>query len=289
MKIPLWQVDAFTDRVFAGNPAAVCALEAWLPDETLAAIAAENNLSETAFLVKEPAGSFTQDAKEPASSFTQGAKEPTSWRVRWFTPAAEVDLCGHATLASGHVVLARLDPAAAAVTFASRSGPLTVARTPEGLLAMTFPRRAAKRCPVPQGLARALGREPLETLAARDLLAVLGSEAEVRALAPDAAALAAMSELPGLGLIVTAPAATPGLDFVSRFFAPKVGVPEDPVTGSSHCTLIPYWAKRLGKARLEAAQLSRRGGRLSCEDQPEAETVRIAGRVAEYLEGSITL
>lgn len=265
MRIPLWQVDAFTDRVFSGNPAAVCLLEAWLPDEILAAIAAENNLAETAFLVREPEG----------------------WRIRWFTPAVEVDLCGHATLASGHVSLTHLDPGARSITFASRSGPLTVAREPDGRLTMTFPRRPAKRCPVPPPLVRALGDEPLETLTSRDLLAVLASEAEVRALAPDARAFAAMEELPGLGVIVTAPAATPGLDFVSRFFAPKVGVPEDPVTGSAHCTLVPYWAKRLGKPRLEAAQLSKRGGRLSCEDRPESETVGIAGRAVEYLEGRI--
>jgi PhzF family phenazine biosynthesis protein len=265
VKIPLWQVDAFTDRVFSGNPAAVCLLDAWLPDETLAAIAAENNLAETAFLVHEPEG----------------------WRIRWFTPAVEVDLCGHATLASGHVLLSRIDPGAPSVTFASRSGPLTVAREADGRLAMTFPRRPAKRCPVPPPLARALGGEPIETLTSRDLLAVLGSEAEVRALAPAARAFAAMEELPGLGVIVTAPAATPGLDFVSRFFAPKVGVPEDPVTGSAHCTLIPYWAKRLGKARLEAAQLSKRGGRLSCEDRPDEEAVGIAGRAVPFLEGFI--
>ena len=260
MKIPLWQVDAFTDRVFSGNPAAVCLLESWLPDETLAAIAAENNLAETAFLVKEPEG----------------------WRIRWFTPAVEVDLCGHATLASGHVYLTRLAPGAREVVFASRSGPLAVAREADGRLAMTFPRRPAKRCPVPAPLVRALGQEPLETLTSRDLLAVVGSEAEVRAFA-------AMAELPGLGLIVTAPAATPGLDFVSRFFAPKVGVPEDPVTGSAHSTLVPYWAKRLGRTRLEAAQLSRRGGRLSCEDRPEAEKVGIAGTAVEYLEGTIAI
>lgn len=267
MRIPLWQVDAFTDRVFSGNPAAVCLLEGWLPDETLAAIAAENNLAETAFLVKEPEG----------------------WRIRWFTPAVEVDLCGHATLASAHVFFTRVDPAARAVTFASQSGPLTVARSPDGRLSMTFPRRPPKRCPVPQPLARALGRDPQETLASRDLLVVLASEAEVRALALDARAFAALEELPHLGVIVTAPASTPGLDFVSRFFAPKVGIPEDPVTGSAHCTLIPYWAKRLGKASLEAAQISKRGGRLSCEDQPESETVGIAGFAAEYLEGTIAV
>jgi PhzF family phenazine biosynthesis protein len=263
MRLPLWQIDAFADRVFSGNPAAVCLLETWLPDEKLLAIAAENNLSETAFLVKEPEG----------------------WRIRWFTPELEVDLCGHATLASAHLVLERLEPSASSVTFASRSGPLTVARAPEGRLAMTFPRRPGKRCPVPPGLERALRLRPLETLAARDLLAVVGSEAEVRGIALDAPALAALSALPFLGVIVTAPASTPGLDFVSRFFCPNAGIAEDPVTGSAHCTLIPYWSRRLGKAQLEAAQLSRRGGHLSCEDGEE--TVRIAGRAVGYLEGTI--
>lgn len=265
MRIPLWQVDAFADRVFSGNPAAVCLLEAWLPDATLGAIAAENNLAETAFLVREPEG----------------------WRIRWFTPAVEVDLCGHATLASAHVFFTRVDPGARTVTFASQSGPLTVAREAEGRLGMTFPRRAPRRCPAPPQLARALGREPLETLAARDVLVVLSTEQDVRALALDGRALAALEELPHLGVIVTAPASTPGLDFVSRFFAPKVGIPEDPVTGSAHCTLVPYWARRLGKPRLEAAQVSRRGGRLTCEDRPESETVGIAGQAVEYLEGSI--
>jgi PhzF family phenazine biosynthesis protein len=260
MRIPLWQIDAFTDRVFSGNPAAVCVLESWLPDETLAAIAAENNLAETAFLVKEPAG----------------------WRIRWFTPAIEVDLCGHATLASGHLLLTRLTPGEREVTFASRSGPLRVAREPDGLLAMTFPRRPPEPRATPDAVVRALGKPPLETWFARDHLAVLGSEAEVRALAPD---LSAVQELPGHGLIVTAPASTAGLDFVSRFFAPQAGIPEDPVTGSVHCVLVPYWSRRLGKTRLEAAQVSRRGGRLSCEDG--ADSVRIAGRAVDYLEGHI--
>jgi PhzF family phenazine biosynthesis protein len=268
MRIPLWQVDAFTDRVFSGNPAAVCVLEDWLPDATLSAIAAENALSETAFLVQEPAG----------------------WRIRWFTPTIEVDLCGHATLASAHVFLTRLAPgargagggAAQEVTFASRSGPLRVVRDDRGRLAMTFPRRPPVRCETPAAVVRALGRPPLETWFARDHLALLAGEAEVRDLAPD---LTAVGELPGHGLMVTAPASTPGLDFVSRFFAPQAGIPEDPVTGSVHCVLVPFWAGRLGKSRLEAAQVSRRGGRLSCEDRGDA--VVIAGTAADYLDGFI--
>lgn len=261
MRLPLWQIDAFTERVFSGNPAAVCVLGAWLPDETMAAIAAENNLAETAFLVKEASG----------------------WRIRWFTPTVEVDLCGHATLASAHLYLTRLAPQEREVTFASRSGPLRIVREEGGRLAMTFPRRPPEPCPTPDAVVRALrGRRPEATLVARDHLAVLATEAEVRALDPD---LGAVRELPEHGLMVTAPASTPGLDFVSRFFAPQVGIPEDPVTGSAHCTLVPYWSARLGKKRLEAAQVSRRGGRLSCEDLGDA--VRIAGRAVTYLDGEI--
>ncbi len=260
MRIPLWQIDAFTDRVFSGNPAAVCVLEDWLPDATLGAIAAENNLAETAFLVKEASG----------------------WRIRWFTPTVEVDLCGHATLASAHLFLTRLAPGEREVTFASRSGPLRIARQAEGRLAMTFPSQPPSPCATPDAVVRALGKAPLETWLARDHLAVLGSEAEVRGLEP---ALLAVRELPGHGLVVTAPASTAGLDFVSRCFFPNVGIDEDPVTGSAHCMLTPYWSRRLGKRRLEAAQVSRRGGRLSCEER--GDEVVIAGRAVDYLEGFI--
>jgi len=262
MRLPLWQIDAFTDRVFAGNPAAVCVLDAWLPDRTLADIAAENNLSETAFLVKEAAG----------------------WHIRWFTPEVEVELCGHATLASAHLVLTRLTPGEQAVTFGSLSGTLRVEREADGRLRMDFPRRPPEPTPVPAAMVQALGRPPLECYLQRDHLAVLATEQEVRELKPD---LAAIRTLPGHGLIVTAPASTPGLDFVSRFFAPQQGIPEDPVTGSVHCVLIPYWARRLGKARLEAAQVSRRGGRLHCEDREREGRVTMAGRAALYLEGQI--
>jgi PhzF family phenazine biosynthesis protein len=261
MRLRLWQVDAFAERVFGGNPAAVVPLEAWLPDETLQGIATENNLSETAFLVPEPDG----------------------FHLRWFTPVYEVDLCGHATLASAHVVFTHLQPAWRAVTFRTRSGPLTVERREGGLLAMTFPRKTPAPCAVPDVVIHALGGVvPEAAFTARDTFAVLRSEAEVRAAAPD---LAAVKTLPGHGLVVTAPASTPGADFVSRFFAPQAGIAEDPVTGSVHCALIPYWAARLGKRRLEALQVSRRGGRLSCEDRDE--TVGIAGKAVPYLEGWI--
>ncbi len=260
MRIPMYQVDAFTDRVFGGNPAAVCLLERWLPDATLAAIAQENSLSETAFLVREPAG----------------------WRIRWFTPELEVDLCGHATLASAHVVLTRIDPSAREVVFASQSGTLRVERGDGGLLRMVFPRRPGLPIAPPPALVRAIGRTPRETFLARDAMAVLDSEDEVRALSPD---LAAVREIDALGLIVTAPGRT--ADFVSRFFVPGAGIAEDPVTGSAHCTLVPYWSARLGKARLLAWQVSRRGGVLECEDLPDA--VAIAGRAVDYLVGEIEL
>ncbi len=255
-------MDAFASRPFAGNPAAVCPLARWLPDATLQAIAEENALSETAFLVCEAEG----------------------WAIRWFTPAVEVDLCGHATLASGFVVLTHLDPGTDAVTFASGSGPLLVERVGERF-ALTLPRRpAVPRAPT-ELLLRALGSAPAEALHGRDWMAVLRTEEEVRALAPDLAAVAALD---AQGLIVTAPgAAGSGADLVSRYFAPQAGIDEDPVTGSAHCALVPYWSARLGKTSLLARQLSRRGGELACEDLGDA--VRVVGAVAPYLRGTITL
>ncbi len=262
MRLPLYQVDAFTGAVFAGNPAAVCPLERWIDEPLMRAIAAENNLSETAFLV-------------PAA----GSGTGRDYDIRWFTPAAEVDLCGHATLASAFVIFHWLDPARASVTFHSRSGPLVVERCGD-LLAMEFPSRPARECAPPAGLAEALGAAPLATLMSRDLLAVFADEAEVRALQPDFARVKAL----GLHAVcVTAPGT--GCDFVSRFFAPLVGVPEDPVTGSAHCMLVPYWAGRLGKRTLHARQVSARGGELFCEDL--GDRVIIAGRAAPYLEGMI--
>lgn len=258
MRLPLYQVDAFTSRVFGGNPAAVVPLESWLPDETLQAIAMENNLSETAFFVKESSG----------------------WYLRWFTPTTEVDLCGHATLGAAYVLF-HLQPELERVEFTSRSGPLVVTREGEWL-ALDFPTRAPEPCPPPEGLVEALGATPRETLKSRDVVAVFDSEAEVRALRPDMAKLAALDTY---AVVVTAPGTD--ADFVSRFFAPREGIPEDPVTGSAHCTLIPYWAKRLGKSSLFARQVSARGGELQCELR--GERVRIAGRGVLYLEGWLTL
>jgi PhzF family phenazine biosynthesis protein len=261
MRIPLYQVDAFAEGLFTGNPAAVCPLEAWLPDDVMQAIAAENNLSETAFFVSEGEG----------------------YRLRWFTPSTEVDLCGHATLATGFVVFRVLRPRASRVTFQTQqAGPLTVARDGD-LLALDFPARPPAPCAMSEPLAAGLGRRPALLLAARDYLAVYDSADDILALSPDFTALAALDRF---AVIVTAPG-TGEVDFVSRFFAPARGVDEDPVTGSSHCTLIPYWAGRLGKNRLTARQLSRRGGALSCA--LEGDRVTIAGRAVLYLEGTITI
>jgi predicted PhzF superfamily epimerase YddE/YHI9 len=262
MRLPIYQVDAFTDSLFGGNPAAVCPLEAWLPDATMQAIAAENNLAETAFFVREG----------------------EDYALRWFTPTVEVDLCGHATLASGHVVLSFLEPKRQSVGFRTvKSGMLSVSRRAPDMLEMDFPARPAVAVEAPRSLLAALGGMPSEVLRARDHLVVYGTAAEVEALDPDFAALAKED---CWAAIVTAPGEN-GIDFVSRFFAPAKGVPEDPVTGSSHCTLAPYWAKRLGKTELHARQLSRRGGALRCT--LAGDRVLIAGRAVLYLEGRISV
>jgi PhzF family phenazine biosynthesis protein len=257
MRLPLYQVDAFTGRVFAGNPAAVCPLERWLEDAVMQSIAAENNLSETAFFVRAGDG----------------------YEIRWFTPAQEVDLCGHATLASGYVVFRHLDRTAPAVSFRSKSGPLAVTRDGDKLC-LDFPAWAPAPCPRPPALEDALGRAPSELLRAEDYLAVFDREEDVRALAPRMDRIAALD---ALGLIATAPGAS--ADFVSRFFAPRAGVPEDPVTGRAHCTLTPFWSARLGRKKLKALQVSARGGELWCEDR--GARVSICGRAVQYLEGTI--
>jgi PhzF family phenazine biosynthesis protein len=259
MKLPLYQVDAFTGRLFGGNPAAVVLLEDWLPDETLAAIAAENNLAETAFVI-------------PRTGVVP---------LRWFTPAVEVDLCGHATLASAHVLLRYNFPLREMVVFSTRSGNLSVTRDGD-LLNMNFPSRAGKPVEITDALVSALGARPREARMARDLMAVFESEDEVRNLRPDFQRIAALD---AFAVIVTAPGDE--ADFVSRFFAPRAGVPEDPATGSAHCTLIPYWSARIGKARLHARQLSARGGELYCEHR--GDRVVIGGRTVEYLRGEITV
>ncbi|WP_419163718.1 PhzF family phenazine biosynthesis protein [Candidatus Palauibacter sp.] len=263
MKIPLYQLDAFADRPFEGNPAAVCPLDAWLDDATLQKIAAENNLSETAFFVPEGAG----------------------FGLRWFTPVSEVDLCGHATLASAWVILNQMGPEREDVRFATRSGELIVRQGEDGRLVMDFPAKPAVPRAAPRALIEGLGAEPIEVLASdRDYLVLFAAEDDVRKLKPHFARLRGLDRL---GIIASAPGVS--ADFVSRFFAPSVGVREDPVTGSAHCTLVPYWAARLGRgdASLEARQISARGGTLVCRHL--GERVTIAGRAALYLCGEISL
>ncbi len=263
-EIPIYQVDAFASQVFAGNPAAVCPLDAWLPDAVMQAIALENNLSETAFLVK----------RGPSA---EGAG--AVYDLRWFTPAHEVDLCGHATLGSAYVVANHLDGGAAEVRFHTRSGLLTVTREGE-VYTLDFPVLPPERIDDDPAVAEALGAVPKELWHQMDLMAVFDSEAEIAALSPDMAKLAALETR---GVIATAPGDR--CDFVSRFFAPRAGIPEDPVTGSAHCISTPYWSMRLGKAKLSARQISSRGGAL--EVALSGERVLISGRVAPYMEGRI--
>jgi PhzF family phenazine biosynthesis protein len=259
MEIPIFQVDAFAGSVFSGNPAAVCPIEDWLPDETLQAIAAENNLAETAYFVRRNGG----------------------FQLRWFTPTCEVDLCGHATLASAFVLFEELREPGEALRFDTKSGALFVRRN-NGLLALDFPSRPPQAVQADPSLRSALGGDPVEILAARDYLVRYRSEAEVRALAPD---FAALKKLDRFAVIATAPGED--CDFISRFFAPGQGIPEDPATGSSHCTLTPYWAGQLGKTDLHARQISARGGELFCKLL--GDRVEIAGRATLFLRGRILI
>jgi PhzF family phenazine biosynthesis protein len=261
MKIPFYQIDAFSSKIFGGNPAAVCLLESWLDDQTLQAIAAENNLSETAFLVPKAQGRYD---------------------LRWFTPAIEVDLCGHATLASAFVVFSFVNNSLSSVDFDTASGLLSVARSGE-LLSMNFPARKPELTGKSPIISQALGAEPLDVLKSRDLLVVFKDEATVRDMSPDFEKLKQIRD--AFAVIVTAPGARS--DFVSRFFAPNAGIPEDPVTGSAHCTLIPYWAERLKKTQLHALQLSKRGGELFCENA--GDRVKISGHAALYAKGEVYL
>ncbi len=264
MEIPIYQVDAFTARPFGGNPAAVCPLDSWLDEPTMQAIAAENNLSETAFFVANGA----------------------DYDIRWFTPTMEIDLAGHPTLASAHVIFEHLESGRDEVLFRTQIGDtLTITRDGERI-AMDFPSRPPTARQGLDGMGAALGAEPAEVLAARDGFAVFESAAQVRALAPN---MARVAEIDVMGVIATAPGTDAGsdCDFVSRFFAPGAGVPEDPVTGSAHATLIPYWAKRLGKSRMFARQISARGGELWCQDK--GDRVTIAGQAVTYMTGTLRL
>ena len=257
MSIEIVKVDAFTSAAFAGNPAAVCVLASPRDDTWMQLVAREMALSETAFLHRVDDG----------------------YSLRWFTPVAEVDLCGHATLASAYVLFELLGYARPAITFATRSGDLIVKRHGERL-AMDFPTRPPRRCAAPAALIAGLGLTPIEVLAAEDYIAVLEHEQQVRELRPD---LTPLSALDLRGVAITAPGRD--ADFVSRFFAPKHGIPEDPVTGSVHCALTPYWAERLGKQSLIAHQVSRRGGTLLCE--LAGERVILSGHAVKFMVGQI--
>ncbi|MEZ5069627.1 MAG: PhzF family phenazine biosynthesis protein [Bacteroidales bacterium] len=261
MKIPLYQVDAFAEQLFRGNPAAVCLFESWPSGELMQMIAAENNLAETAFVV--PAGEVME--------------------IRWFTPVMEVDLCGHATLASAHVLFAHEGFPGDRISFLSlRSGPLAVGRKGE-VLTLDFPADPVRECAVPDLLVRGFGRAKATCFKGRDdFMMVFGTQEEVEALQPDFRELRALESR---GVIATAPGRT--VDFVSRFFAPGAGIDEDPVTGSAHTTLAPYWSGVLGKTILSARQLSARGGSLLCEIR--GERVLISGKAQTYLTGHLEL
>jgi len=259
-RLPLYVVDAFTTRPFAGNPAAVVPLDAALPDGVMQAMAAEHNLSETAFVLREG----------------------NDWRLRWFTPKAEVEMCGHATLATAFV-LARELGHAAPFTFQTLSGPLVV-EADEARFILDFPARLAEPASPPAGLAAALGATPREVHRARDWICVMESPEQVAGLAPDHAALAA---LPGGERVIVTAAGGEGVDITSRFFAVKVGVPEDPVTGTAHVQLVPFWAARLGRRSLVCRQASARGGTLWCEWR--GDRVRMAGDAVLYAKGAIQL
>ncbi|WP_144779505.1 PhzF family phenazine biosynthesis protein [Marinobacter maritimus] len=267
MRYPIYQVDAFTNEIFKGNPAAVIPLDAWLPDKTLQALAAENNLSETAFFVPET------DA------------DNSDFHIRWFTPCFEVPLCGHATLASAWVIFNKLGWSENAVRFHSKSGPLGVHKSPDDWLELDFPNLRIEEQQTPAIILEALGNAPAKAFHVpsdtNDMI-VLESEAAVRAVQPD---MRILKQLGNMGLIITAPGDQ--VDFVSRYFAPGSGIDEDPVTGSIHSVLVPYWAEKLGKTKLEARQLSARGGVLRCE--LKGDRVAIAGQAAFYMEGTVHL
>ncbi|MBN2654606.1 MAG: PhzF family phenazine biosynthesis protein [Nitrospirae bacterium] len=261
MQIPYYHIDAFTSKIFSGNPAAVCLLDKWLDDKTMHCIAAENNLAETAFLV---------------------SASDSRYHLRWFTPAVEIDLCGHATLASAFVIFSYINSSLPSVDFETASGKLTVVKS-DDLLTMNFPARKPLASESLALLSKAFGAEPVEVLRSRDLMAVFDDEMVIKNMKPDFQKLRLIKDC--FGIIVTAHGLNS--DFVSRFFAPNAGIDEDPVTGSAHCTLIPYWSEKLGKNKLSAQQLSKRGGELFCENMDNR--VNISGRAVLYAKGHIHL
>ena len=259
MEIPFYQVDSFTDQLFGGNPAGVCQLKEWLPDYHMQKIAAENNLSETAFFVPENDG----------------------YRIRWFTPQVEVDLCGHATLASGHVLFNHLYHPGDLIRLKSKSGLLMVKRD-QDFLTLDFPATDFDRIEPPKRLIAALGNDPLEVYRSKDYLVLFSSEKDIVTLQPD---FQELSKLNIRGIIVTATGND--TDFVSRFFAPALGINEDPVTGSAHTMLAPFWSEKLNKNELTALQLSERKGRLICRYL--GDRVEIKGKAVTYMSGTIYL
>jgi len=259
MKLPIYQVDAFASKTFEGNPAAICPLKSWLDDDVLLSIAAENNLSETAFYVMTPKG----------------------FHIRWFTPTTEVDLCGHATLATAYVIFNEFDYQGDSISFDSRSGILTVKKN-DDLLEMDFPTQPATNCDLPPELEHAFSIKPIECLEAEDYILVFNTEDEILNAQPK---LELLKDIKRRGVIITA--RSEKYDFISRFFAPKYGIDEDPVTGSAYTQLAPYWKNKLGKNQLHAKQVSKRGGEVFCEDL--GERISIAGTAVKFLQGEITL
>jgi len=256
----IFQVDAFTKNIFSGNPAAVVPMESWPAIETMQLIASENNLSETAFFVSEKDGSF---------------------KIRWFTPTTEVDLCGHATLATAHVLFSHLGYSEKSIRFRSNSGELIVEKQDE-LYWMNFPSQPPEPIPVPKLIPDAIGTIPIYTGMNVDLLILVNDEETVARMKPD---LRILEKMEARGVIVTARGEKE--DFVSRFFAPNVGVPEDPVTGSAHTVLTPFWAKKLGKDQLTGRQLSKRGGVVYCKNM--GSRVEIGGSAITYMKGTLQI
>ncbi len=261
MQLQIFQVDAFTDRIFGGNPAAVCPLKNWLPDDVMQQIAMENSVAETAFFISANDG----------------------FEIRWFTPEIEMDLCGHATLAAAHVIARHLNPKLSSLNFHSKSGILSVTVEDE-LLSLDFPSRRPEPSDVPQIVLDAIQVEPIEILKSRDYVLVFETEEIIKNMKPNQGILDQINLDPG-GIVVTAKGND--VDFVSRFFTPQASIFEDPVTGSAHCSLIPYWSQKLGKKSMIALQLSSRGGALQCQDL--GERILISGRAVTYLEGKITV
>lgn len=260
MKLTLYQIDAFAESVFSGNPAAVCVLDSWLEDKTMQQIAMENNLAETAFLVKNA----------------------NRYEIRWFTPEIEVDLCGHATLASAYVLFRFFETTISELEFYSpRSGILKVEKGDDGYLTLDFPADETIFVDEIDAITNAIGSTPLKTIKGKtDYLLIYSSQKEIEQISPN---FHLLDKLDCRGVIVSAPGEE--VDFVSRFFAPQCGIPEDPVTGSAHTTMTPYWSKVLGKEKITAKQLSPRGGNLKCENH--GDRVKISGKAALYMVGEI--